>query len=426
LASAELAGGQADTDPGPDAPVPADAVVSFRGVCKGYRRYAHPTHRLLEFFRPGPRPDDLFWALRDVSLDVARGEALALIGRNGSGKSTLLQIAAGTLQASSGRVTVRGRIAALLELGSGFNPLFTGRQNVFFNGQILGLTRREVAERFDRIAAFADIGEFLDQPVRTYSTGMVVRLAFAVAANIDPEILVVDEALAVGDAKFQARCMARIRQLREQKVTVLFVSHDLTSVKLLCDRAVLLHGGRVRYLGTPKETVNRYIALLGSEEPAAPAATSAPASAADLVRHGNGRATVLATRMQNSDQREVTTLRTGEPFSIGVSLEARERVDDLVVGLSVRTLLGLVVYGTNTKLLTGEAMAVGAGERRSVVFRLPCALNRGPYTVTIALHSPQFIHYDLLEDAMVFEVVNEVYCEGLADLRAACSIAPEP
>jgi len=221
----------------------SEIAISLTNVSKCYKRYNRPLDRLKEIVLPGRSRAQEFWALRDINLEVAQGDTLGIVGQNGSGKSTLLQIIAGTLTPTTGEVWVNGRVSALLELGSGFNPEFTGRQNVFFNGQILGLSREEIAAKFDSIAAFADIGDFLDQPVKTYSSGMVVRLAFAVVANIDPTILIVDEALAVGDARFQARCMKRIRQLKEQGVTILFVSHDSASVKMLCTRAALMDYG---------------------------------------------------------------------------------------------------------------------------------------------------------------------------------------
>lgn len=214
-----------------------------------------------------------FRALSDISLEIKRGESVGIVGRNGSGKSTLLQIIAGTLQPSEGTVNVHGRVAALLELGSGFNPEFTGRENVYLNGALLGLSREDIDQRYDAIAAFAEIGEFIEQPVKTYSSGMVVRLAFAVAAHVDPDILIIDEALSVGDARFQLKCARAIDQFLARGVTLLFVSHDTTSVKRLCNRAILLEQGHVIYQGLPNDVVNLYSKLVadnGSLETIAP------------------------------------------------------------------------------------------------------------------------------------------------------------
>lgn len=233
-------------------------AIVLEKVSKAYKSYHHPTERLKELLLPGKAKSETFWALRDINLEVNAGETVGIIGRNGSGKSTLLQIIAGTLQPSQGQVEVNGRISALLELGCGFNPEFTGRQNVFFNGRILGMSQAEIAARFDDIAAFSDIGNFIDQPVKTYSSGMFVRLAFAVAINAEPDILIVDEALSVGDEAFQRKCFARIYGLQEKGATILFVSHSAGSIVELCDRAALIDDGEIILEGIPKIVVANY------------------------------------------------------------------------------------------------------------------------------------------------------------------------
>lgn len=240
----------------------ADIAISLANISKCFKQYSHPTDRLKEVLQPGKHRGHEFWALRDVSLEVTRGQTLGIVGRNGSGKSTMLQIIVGTLTPTTGSVNVNGRISALLELGSGFNPEFTGRQNVFFNGQLLGLNPREIEERFDTIEAFADIGEFIDRPVKTYSSGMFVRLAFSVATSVDPQVLVVDEALSVGDEAFQRKCFARIESIKSRGGTILFVSHSATAIVELCDRAVLLDRGELLLSGKPKMVVDRYHKLI--------------------------------------------------------------------------------------------------------------------------------------------------------------------
>ena len=239
-----------------------EVAISLKNVSKCYKRYAHPVDRLKELLLPGKVRAEEFWALRDINLEIPKGETFGIIGRNGSGKSTLLQIIAGTLQPTSGEVHVNGRVSALLELGSGFNPEFTGRQNVFFNGRILGLSQEEIAEKFDEIAGFADIGEFIEQPVKTYSSGMFVRLAFAVAINAEPDILVVDEALSVGDEAFQRKCFARIYNIQEKGTTVLFVSHSAASIVELCNEAALIDQGEMILRGIPKVIVANYQKLI--------------------------------------------------------------------------------------------------------------------------------------------------------------------
>ncbi|GET37702.1 ABC transporter ATP-binding protein [Microseira wollei] len=239
-----------------------EIAIAINNVSKCFKRYANPADRLKELLLPGTVKAKEFWALRDVNLEIPKGKTIGIVGRNGSGKSTLLQIIAGTLTPTSGEVVVNGRVAALLELGSGFNPEFTGRQNVFFNGQLLGLTYQEIEARYDAIAAFADIGDFIDQPVKTYSSGMFVRLAFAVATSVDPDILVVDEALSVGDEAFQRKCYARIQAIKDRGGTILFVSHSPTSVVSLCDWAILMDRGELLLVSHPKMAISKYQELI--------------------------------------------------------------------------------------------------------------------------------------------------------------------
>lgn len=233
-------------------------AISLKNVSKCFKRYARPVDRLKEILLPGKSRADEFWALHDINLNISKGETVGIIGQNGSGKSTLLQIIAGTLTQTKGNVKVNGRVSALLELGSGFNPEFTGQQNVFFNGQLLGLSKTEVEQKFDEIAAFADIGDFINEPVKTYSSGMFVRLAFAVAINVNPEILIVDEALSVGDGVFVHRCMAKIKDFQDSGGTILFVSHDIASVNRLCSSAIWINHGQIVEKGTPVDISKSY------------------------------------------------------------------------------------------------------------------------------------------------------------------------
>ena len=236
----------------------SEIAISLKNVSKCYKRYDRPIDRLNELLLPGKSKANEFWAVRDISLEVPKGQTLGIVGRNGSGKSTLLQIIAGTLMSTAGELKVNGRISALLELGSGFNPEFTGRQNVFFNGRLLGLDQKEIEAKFDEIVAFADIGDFIEQPVKTYSSGMFVRLAFAVATSVDPDILIVDEALAVGDEAFQRKCFARIKAIQERGGTILFVSHSAAAVIELCELAILIDHGELLLVGKPKLVTSNY------------------------------------------------------------------------------------------------------------------------------------------------------------------------
>lgn len=420
-----------------------EIALSLKNISKCYKRYARPVERLKEILLPGKSRADDFWALRDINLEVLKGETLGIIGQNGSGKSTLLQIIAGTLMPTTGDVQVNGRVSALLELGSGFNPEFTGQQNVFFNGRILGLSAEEIEAKFDDIAAFAEIGDFINQPVKTYSSGMVVRLAFAVVANTEPKILIVDEALAVGDAKFQARCMKRIRQLKEQGVTILLVSHDSSSVKMLCQRAALMNHGRMLETGDPKEVVKHYIALLSSDtteiddiakiaftENVSTEETTPPEEENDLVetqnspmhRHGNQLAIIHKVKITNLNNREITKIETGVNFKIEILLKAKADLSDFVIGISLKNLYGLVIYGTNTRLMNFQLPSLTQGQNLVVEFQIPCYFNRGVYTVTVGIHSEEGLSYDWIDDIAVFEVDNSNKCDGIVDLNSTVEV----
>jgi lipopolysaccharide transport system ATP-binding protein len=405
-----------------------EVAISLNNVSKCFKRYDRPVDRLKEVLVPSKSRAQEFWALQDISLEVYKGETLGIIGQNGSGKSTLLQIIAGTLTPSTGDVRVNGRVSALLELGSGFNPEFTGRQNVFFNGQILGLSKEEIEARFDEIAAFAEIGDFIEQPVKTYSSGMVVRLAFAVIANTSPSILIVDEALAVGDARFQARCMQRIREMKERGVTLLFVSHDSSSVKMLCKTAILLNHGRMLERGDPKDVVDRYIALLSSDKNDVLTKDIESVNYHNdfivsnhdnsLHRYGNKLAIIRNVKIVDIQDTEIGKVETGKIFKIIVVLEAQIKLADIIVGISIRNLMGLVMYGTNTNLLDVKLPEVGEGQQLKLCFQVPCHLNKGVYTVTLGVHSQEGLSYDWIDELIVFEVNNTIDCDGFVDLKS--------
>jgi lipopolysaccharide transport system ATP-binding protein len=407
----------------------SEIAITLKNVSKCYKRYARPADRLKEILLPEKNNAQEFWALRDINLEIFKGDTVGIIGQNGSGKSTLLQIIAGILTPTTGDVSVNGRVSALLELGSGFNLEFTGRQNVFFNGQILGLNREEIEAKFDDIAAFAEIGDFIEQPVKTYSSGMVVRLAFAVIANTEPSILIIDEALAVGDAKFQARCMKRIRQMKEQGVTILFVSHDSSSVKMLCKTAVLMNQGKILELGKPKEVVNHYIALLSSDRPEQTSEEIREIESHDdfvidgeskksLRRHGNELAIINSVKITDLNNQEINKVETGSTFQVIVSVEAKANLSDLVVGISLRNLMGLVIYGTNTYLKKVALPQLKLGQKLTVGFQISCYLNKGVYTLTIGIHSEEGISYDWIDELFVFEVNNSTFCDGIVDLKS--------
>ncbi|HLH41369.1 MAG TPA: ABC transporter ATP-binding protein [Bryobacteraceae bacterium] len=390
-------------------------MLRVQNVSKVYRLYRRPLDRLTEAL-PWVKhhPPTEFWALRDVSLSVERGEALGVVGPNGSGKSTLLQIVSGILEPTRGRVLRSGRIAALLELGAGFNPEFTGRENVLLNGEILGISRRQMERVFPEIENFAEIGKFIDRPVKEYSSGMYVRLAFATAIHVDPEILIVDEALAVGDAIFANRCIKRFEILKQRGVTVMFVSHDLGLVKRLSDRAVLMLDGRVAAWGTPSEVVNRYVGLVleRQEEP--------PAGGAGLAkspyRHGDGASRVLDVELCDANG-PARRIEPGSPVTIRVRARAERDLEDPVVGILIRNRLGIDVFGTNTKVESVRMGSLRAGEVFEVAFQFDCLLTRQDYTLTVATQYPEGFSQDWLDDVISFSVVDSRDVAGLANLK---------
>jgi len=340
-------------------------AVEFQSVSKSYSIYDSPGDRLkelLSFNRLKCHQD--FWALHDVSFEISRGETFCIVGENGSGKSTLLQMVAGILQPSRGSLTVKGRVSALLELGAGFNPEFTGHDNVYLNGSILGLSTRQIDQRYKDIEDFAEIGEFINQPVKTYSSGMAVRLAFAVAINVDPEILLVDEALAVGDIYFRQRCMRKVHELRARGVTILFVSHAIADVKAIGDRALWLEQGRLREIGETDRVVAKYLAAMVEKDSAylmlkgSPerARTGPRVHAPEVVeripnidhRYGDGRAEVLGIAVLDAQGDPVHLLQPSQRITVRISVRARGEIAQPIVGFMMRNQLGIDFSGTNT------------------------------------------------------------------------------
>jgi lipopolysaccharide transport system ATP-binding protein len=356
-----------------------------------------------------------FWALRDIGFEVEKGETLGLVGPNGCGKSTLLQIVSGILQPTTGRVVTRGRIAALLELGAGFNPEFSGRENVYLNGEIMGLSRGEIDKAMPSIEAFAEIGEFIERPVKEYSSGMYVRLAFSTAIHVDPDILIVDEALAVGDAVFANRCVRKFEELRERKVTVLFVSHDLGLVKQLSDRAILLLHGRIEAQGAPNDVINRYIGLVLAQQQSR---GKEEGRVRGSYRHGDGTSEIVSVRILNAQGEEVTSVGSGEAVTVRVRSHFNQAKSDPMVGILVRTRIGMDVYGTNTRIEQQPLGDFEAGDELEVDFQIECWLTPQQYTLTVATQSADGSSHDWLDDAIAFDVIDTRVAAGVANLRA--------
>lgn len=444
-----------------DAPVAPPAVV-VEHVSRKYALYDRPLDRLKELLLRRPYHRD-FWALRDVSFTVPRGETLGIIGQNGSGKSTLLQLLAGVLQPTSGRVTVRGRVAALLELGAGFNPEFTGRENVFLNGAILGIPEAEMRERFEAIAAFAEIGDFIDQPVKTYSSGMFVRLAFATAINVDPDVLLIDEALAVGDEMFQRRCFRRLEELQQAGTTILLVSHDTLAIKSVCSQALLLDGGQVLAQGDPNHVVNLYHRLLAEREEAylrwlrghhregVPAAAAPapqedavaaeppvapdplwPAAPGDTVerrefRYGDrSTAEIIDYVLLNAAGEPARVIESGERCTIRVTIAFYKPVQEPVIGMLVRTTAGIEVYGTNTWYANIPVPPQQPGDVLTAEFTQELWLGAGSYFVQLGIAELTSTHVRPLDrrvDVLFFRVQSRLRTSGLANLPRTITIS---
>jgi lipopolysaccharide transport system ATP-binding protein len=411
-------------------------TLRVENVSKQYRIYQRPGDRLKESLTRGRlRRHREFWALRDVSFDVEAGTTVGIVGPNGSGKSTLLQIISGTLEPTHGEVWHDGRIAALLELGAGFNADFTGLENVYMNAALMGLSRRETDALLPEIERFAEIGDFLYQPVKTYSSGMYVRLAFAISASVEPDILVIDEALAVGDAVFQHRCLRRLKDLQERGKTVLFVSHDAAAVRALCTRTLLLKAGRVVADGKPADVLNRYQKIIMEREQAYDAETVTHASSAAqqsghrsfapiqyTYRHGDGSAEIVGVELSNTSGQRIEIVETGEPLTVRILAIFHQDTDDPVVGFLIRNRHGIHAYGTNTKEQQVEFGRVRCGEQLEVSFAFNCWLGLDQYSVGFAIHSRDGQAYDWIDGALFFRVTGMSYTEGIANLNATATV----
>jgi lipopolysaccharide transport system ATP-binding protein len=467
-----------------------DIAVQVEGLGKCYQIYDRPQDRLKQSIMPrlqalaGQLPGRYyreFWALRDVSFKVERGETVGIIGRNGCGKSTLLQMICGTLAPTTGRVETRGRVAALLELGAGFNPEFTGRENVYMNGTVLGLSQEEVDARFSDIAAFADIGDFVEQPVKHYSSGMFARLAFAVAINVDPDILVVDEALAVGDEPFQRKCFARIDEIKRRGGTILFVSHSSSAIVDLCDRAVLLYGGERLYTGEPKKAVSWYQKLMNaapdrsamicsdirsedttdsllgdSEYPQQSVpqgvqesvelhdqlATStvqeetnysvrvdqhrgdesdfdASLVSKSVISYESNGAMIGNPRILAYDGRIVNCLASGQRYRLCYDVAFQEIATGVRFYTLMKTITGVELGGGVYPAPSDDALEMVAGEKAIISFEFECALNPGTYFFNCGVggNGGQLLHRII--DALAFRVLSKtiMHSFGIVDFH---------
>jgi lipopolysaccharide transport system ATP-binding protein len=391
-------------------------MIKVAHVSKKYKIYRKPSDRLKEWLTFASRTYHTeFWALTDVSFDLEAGGVCGIIGPNGAGKSTLLKTIVGVTAPTTGTVSTQGRVAALLELGAGFYHEFTGRQNIFLNAKILGLSESEIREKLEDIMAFSELGAFIDQPVRTYSSGMYVRLGFAIAANVNPEVLIIDESLAVGDAYFQAKCVQRLREFKARGVTILFVSHDLAAVKTFCDEVILLDQGAVVDRGKPEAVLDYYNALVAKRTArqeffaierqfAAQPDASVPAA----QRSGSFEAFIRRIDLLDQHGQPARTFLSGAPGTIEIDVAFLEEIHQPTIGILIRDRLGNDVFGINTYALGVGTGDWGPGDVLRVRYRLTMQLGAGNYTVTAAVHSLD-VHlyecYDWADKLLAFKIM---------------------
>lgn len=410
------------------------AAITVAGLGKAYREYPSKWGRLQEWVAPWrPPAHTLKWVLRDITFSVAPGEVVGVLGVNGAGKSTLLKIIAGTTQATAGSAVVNGRVAAMLELGIGFHPDFTGRQNAMLSGQLLGIPGEEIAARFGEIEAFAQIGPYFDQPLRTYSSGMTVRLAFSLATLVRPDVLIVDEALAVGDAFFQVKSFARIRSFKKLGTAILLVSHDIGAIKSICDRALLIAAGILERDGDAVPVADYYSALINTRLLAEHVVQEKVDDRA-VTRSGSRSAEVTGVRVVDADGVAKAAFVCGDRVRVEIDVVVNRPVAKLVQGFLIRDRRGHDVYGTNTFHLGKSVAAPPVGTRLRFAFEFAAALAEGTYSVSVAAVDSDTVlweNFDWIENLTMFRVIRarEPFFIGVASLDAECTIStvnPQP
>lgn len=383
--------------------------IRVSNLGKAYRQYDSRWGRLAEWLSPSGKPRHrLKWVLHDISFEVSPGEAVGIIGINGAGKSTLLKLITGTSKPTAGEVQITGRVAALLELGMGFHPDFTGRQNAHMAGQLIGLTAQEITRLMPEIEAFAEIGEYIDMPVRVYSSGMQMRLAFSIATCKRPDILIVDEALSVGDAYFQHKSFNRIRDFGKQGTTLLIVSHDKAAIQAICDRAILLKDGQVAMQGEPETVMDYYNALIADIENSNVKQIPLDDGRVQIVS-GTGEAVVSDIGLYNAVGQKIEVVRVGEPVELRVAVTVNRDIESLVLGYGIKDRLGQVMYGTNTWHTDQVITAPRAGEKYHFSISFPANYGVGSYSIQTALvdrDTHLTSNYEWRDLAVVFSVVN--------------------
>ncbi|RDL21568.1 ABC transporter ATP-binding protein [Pseudomonas jessenii] len=383
--------------------------IRVSGLAKAYKQYPNRWSRLFEWLVPFSRPrHHLHWVLQGVDFEIQPGEAVGIVGVNGAGKSTLLKMITGTTQPTCGQIQLQGRVAALLELGMGFHPDFTGRQNAFMAGQLLGMQGEEIDALMPQIESFAEIGEAIDQPVRTYSSGMQMRLAFSVATARRPDILIVDEALSVGDAYFQHKSFERIRSFRKAGTTLLIVSHDRSAIQSICDTAILLENGRLAMRGKPEEVMDYYNATLAQREGQI-VRQEMLANGQIQTISGTGEAGIISVRLLDAQGRSLEVTEVGQPVVLEVQTEVREDIERLILGFMIKDRLGQAIYGINTHRLDKPVVELSAGDRVTFRFAFDMRLGKGSYSVALSLSrldSHLDRNFEWRDYGLIFHVIN--------------------
>ncbi|RZI54652.1 MAG: ABC transporter ATP-binding protein [Pseudomonas sp.] len=384
------------------------SLLRAKDLGKAYRTYRSEWQRIGRWLGIKSAPREEHWVLQHINFEINAGEAIGIVGQNGAGKSTLLKMLTGTLQPTTGSIEVHGRIAAILELGMGFNPELTGRQNVYHAAGLMGFTTQQIDEVMAEIEAFAEVGEYFDQAVRTYSSGMQMRVAFAVATAKRPEILIVDEALSVGDSYFQHKSFDRIREFQDQGTTLLIVSHDRSSIQALCDRVLLIEGGTVIKDGAPEEVMDFYNAII-SEKENATVQVHKLADGSVQTRSGSGEATIESLALYNEVDAPVEFVSVGQSLSLKVKVSVNSPIPELVVGYMIKDRLGQPIYGTNTHHLDKKMGALEGSTQLEYVFRFDANIGVGSYSIAVALHTADThlnANYEWRDLALVFNVIN--------------------
>ncbi|MFK4134040.1 ABC transporter ATP-binding protein [Pseudomonas luteola] len=384
------------------------SLLTVSNLGKAYRRYRSEWQRIAKWFGVAVKPSEEQWVLKHINFAIEPGEAVGIVGQNGAGKSTLLKMITGTLQPTEGAVQVNGRIAAILELGMGFNPELTGRQNVLHAAGLMGFNAAQVEQVMPEIEAFAEIGEYFDQSVRTYSSGMQMRVAFSIATAFRPEILIVDEALSVGDAYFQHKSFERIREFQKEGTTLLIVSHDRGSIQALCNRAILLEGGIIVKDGRPEEVMDFYNAIISEKENSTVKIRQLEDGTVQ-TSSGTGEASILSVSLHNKEGEPVEYVAVGEPVSLRVSFNVNQDIPELVIGYMIKDRLGQPVFGTNTHYLDCQLKQLKSGEKLHCDFKFLANLGVGSFSVAVALHASHnhiTKNYEWRDLALVFNVIN--------------------